>query len=170
MDIYTNLAKLTIEKYIKENKLPEVKEAPTELRNKRSGCFVSLHTKNDGALRGCIGTILPTCKNLAAEIINNAVAASEDPRFKKVSLEELENLNYEVDVLSEPEPINSEKSLNPKKYGVIVKSRDGKTGLLLPDLEGVDDVSYQIAIARDKAGISPDEDIFLYRFTTERHK
>lgn len=170
MDIYIKLAKLTIYEYLKNNRLPEKKAIPSELLNKRAGCFVSLHLKKDDALRGCIGTILPTCKNLGAEIINNAALACQDPRFEPVTINEYDNLDIQVDILSEPEPISSEKSLDPKKYGVIVKATDGRTGLLLPDLEGVDDRSYQIAIARQKAGISNNEEVFLYRFSVKRHK
>lgn len=170
MDIYVDLAKQAIKKYLVEDKVLEIKEVVHKLPNTRAGCFVSLHTKKDGQLRGCIGTILPTCKNITSEIINNAIAVLTDPRFPPVVKDELANLEINVDVLSEPEPINSPKSLDVKKYGVIVKSHDGRTGLLLPDLEGVDDVDYQISIARDKAGIAPHEDIFLYRFTVDRHR
>lgn len=170
MDIYIRLAKNTIEQYLKKQKLPETKDCPKELLSKRTGCFVSLHQKKDGSLRGCIGTILPVYKNLAGEIISNAVSACQDPRFEPVTLKEIDDLSVQVDVLSEPEPIESEKSLNCKKYGVIVKASDGRTGLLLPDLEGINDVSYQIAVARGKAGISPQEKVYLYRFTVTRHK
>lgn len=170
MDIYIELAQKTINSYLNKGVLPEIKNSPKELLTKRAGCFVSLHSKGDQALRGCIGTILPTCKNLAGEIISNAVAACQDPRFPTVTKEECDRLDIQVDVLSNPEPINSEKSLNPKKYGVIVKAKDGRTGLLLPDLEGIDDASYQVAVARQKAGILPNENIYLYRFTVTRHK
>ena len=171
MNIYVDLAKRTIEDYLKKEKIPEIQKEPSELLKIRAGCFVSLHNKKDGELRGCIGTILPVYKNLAGEIIQNAIeAAFHDPRFSPITKDEIDNLDVSVDVLSEPEAINSEKSLDPKKYGVIVKSDDGRTGLLLPDLEGIDDVNYQVAIAKEKAGILPDDDVFLYRFSVERHK
>lgn len=164
------LASETIKKYLINGSVLATDTAPTELKNKRAGCFVSLHLKKNDELRGCIGTILPTCKNLATEIINNAISACSDPRFLPVSKEEINNLDISVDVLSEPEPIESEKLLDPKKYGVIVKAKDGRTGLLLPELESVDDATYQVAVARQKAGIMPDEAIFLYRFTVDRYK
>ena len=169
MDIYTQLARDTIRMYLTQNKLPDTKNAPFDLLKKRAGCFVSLH-KKDGELRGCIGTIEPVYKNLAAEIIANAVAASQhDPRFPAVKFDELDNLKINVDVLNPPEPIASEKDLDIKKFGVIVRAPDGRDGLLLPDIEGVDDIESQIAIARQKAGIAPDEKISLFRFTVERH-
>lgn len=169
MNEYVDLAFKSIQNYVADGKIIDPDKVTKELKNQKAGCFVSLHLKSNHELRGCIGTILPTCKSLAAEIINNAISACRDPRFMPVAKEELNNLDISVDVLSEPEPISSINLLNPKKYGVIVKSKDGRTGLLLPDLEGVDDANYQVAIARQKASIKPDEPIFLYRFTVERH-
>lgn len=169
MNPYVKFAQKTIENYLKDGQVLDANLAPEILRKKRAGCFVSLHLKNNNELRGCIGTILPTCKNLAGEIINNAISACQDPRFLPVTKEEFDNLDFSVDVLSEPESIASEKSLNPEKYGVIVKAKDGRTGLLLPDLEGIDDAAYQVAIARQKAGIMPNEKIYLYRFTVDRY-
>lgn len=172
MDIYTQLAKRTIEEYLIKKTLPDIKKLPLELLNQRSGCFVSIHEKDNHELRGCIGTIRPVYKNLGGEIIANAVeAAFHDPRFNPITKDELENLKYSVDVLKEPEKILAKNELNIKKYGVIVKSQDGlRTGLLLPDLDGIDDVETQISIAKEKAGILPDEDVLLYRFEVERHE
>ena len=143
------------------------KDLPRELTDSRAGAFVSIHKQ--GRLRGCIGTILPTRRNLAEEIIHNAVsAASADPRFDPIRPDELKWLEIHVDVLGVPEAIDSEEQLDVRKYGVIV-SRGSRRGLLLPDLDGVDTVEQQIAIARRKAGISPDEKVTLQRFEVIRH-
>ena len=45
-----------------------------------------------------------------------------------------------------------------------------KRGLLLADIEGVDTVEEQLAIAKQKAGINPDEEVTLQRFKVVRHK
>ena len=58
--------------------------------------------------------------------------------------------------------------LDPGKYGVIVK-RDGRSGLLLPMLEGIESAEEQVDIARQKAGIRPEEPVELYRFTVTRY-
>lgn len=171
MDVYVKLATDTIKEYLLKQKLPDTKNLSKELLNKRAGCFVSLHNKNDRKLRGCIGTILPTHKNLAGEIIVNAIeAAFHDPRFLPLGKDELNNLDISVDILEAPESIDSQTMLNPKKYGVIVKSADGRTGLLLPDIEGINSINEQIAIAKEKASIMPEENISLYRFRVTRHK
>ena len=134
---------------------------------RRAGVFVSL--KKDGRLRGCIGTIQAVQSSIAEEIIQNAVSAcSRDPRFDPVMPEELEQLSISVDVLGDTERINSPKELDVKRYGVVV-TNGYRRGLLLPNLEGVDTVDEQIAIARQKAGIGEKEEVELERFEVVRH-
>jgi len=163
------LARDTIENYVRYGKTIQPPEELTPEMKKRAGTFVSIH--KHGMLRGCIGTIEPTQANVAQEVIQNAIsAATRDPRFPPITPDELADLDIKVDVLSEPEPVKSLEELDPKRYGVIVKSaRDWRKGLLLPDLEGVDTVEYQVDIARRKAGIRPDEPIELYRFEVVRY-
>jgi len=140
---------------------------PAEMTGQAAGAFVSLHAH--GQLRGCIGTTGPTTESDAWEIVQNAVSAcSRDPRFVPVGIEELDSLEYSVDVLGQPEPISSPEQLDVKKYGVIV-SCGARQGLLLPDLEGVDTVEQQIDIARQKGGIGSKEKYTQERFEVVRH-
>lgn len=168
-DPYVHLARQTVEHFVKTGKAPETVDAlPEELLNQRAGAFVSL--KKHGQLRGCIGTTQATQASLALEIVQNAISAcSRDPRFKPVRPEELSELEYSVDVLAPAEPVKDEKELDAKKYGVIVR-KDSRQGLLLPDLEGVNTPAEQIAIAKQKAGIAPEEEVELWRFEVVRHK
>ncbi|UCH45454.1 MAG: AmmeMemoRadiSam system protein A [Nitrospiraceae bacterium] len=162
------LAKDTVEEFTKTGKTPEPPVDPVPEMKEKAGVFVSLKIKGD--LRGCIGTFSPAQENIAQEIIQNAIsAASQDPRFSPVEVSELEEIEYSVDILSTPEKLASKKELDPKKYGVIVKSSDRK-GLLLPDLEGVDTVDDQISIASMKAGIYMGDEIELYRFEVKRYR
>ncbi len=167
-DAYVKLARASAEYFVKNGRVMELPDwVPDELLNKKSGAFVSVH--KFGSLRGCIGTISSTQKNLALEIIQNAVSAvSSDPRFDPVKEDELKYLDINVDVLGESEKIKSEAELDVKKYGVIVQS-GYKRGLLLPDLDGVDTVEQQISIARRKGGIAPGEKVDLFRFEVVRH-
>jgi hypothetical protein len=161
------LARETVEGFILRGEIPHLKNIPTEMKGK-AGVFVSLHKGDE--LRGCIGTIEPDEANIAQEIIRNAVqSATQDPRFSPVKPEELSELVYSVDVLTEPEPVNSERDLDPKKYGAIVEA-GWRRGLLLPDLEGVDTVHRQLEICRAKAGIGREEPVKLYRFEVKRYK
>lgn len=166
--LQVKLARETIESYIRTGKtIIPPSDLSDELKEK-AGAFVSL--KKFGQLRGCIGTFEPTQENIAQEIIHNAISSStRDPRFPPVTEEELKDLTVSVDVLSSPEPVSSPEELDPKRYGVIVES-GWRRGLLLPDLEGVDTVDYQLSIARRKAGIGEDEPVKLYRFEVTRYK
>ncbi|WP_283651287.1 AmmeMemoRadiSam system protein A [Ileibacterium valens] len=169
-DPWVALARKAINAAILEQEILEVPaDLPEELLNTQAGAFVSIH--EDGALRGCIGTTEPTRDSLAKEIIFNAIAAStRDPRFPAIAPYELNNLEINVDVLNKAEPIHSIDDLDVKKYGVIV-TKDDHRGLLLPDLEGVDTVEKQLSIAKQKAGLSPDEpDCVIERFEVVRHR
>ena len=161
------LAKDTVESYIRKGRTPRPKKLTPEMKE-QAGVFVSLH--KHGQLRGCIGTFEPKERNVAEEIIANAISSStRDPRFHPVTMSELNDLEYSVDILTKPEPVTDISQLDPKEYGVIVES-GWKKGLLLPDLEGVDSIEEQIAICRLKAGISASEPLKLYRFQVRRFK
>ena len=168
-DPYVRLARASLESYVRDGKrIAPPKGLPDELLSTRAGCFVSL--KVDGQLRGCIGTIEPTQRTLAEEICANAISAgTRDPRFNAVRASELGDLVYDVDVLTEPE-FTTEDGLDPARYGVIVSCRDGRRGLLLPDLDGVDSVAEQLRIAAQKGHINLDfDDYRLQRFEVVRH-
>ncbi len=181
-DPFVRLARMSLESYVRdgirladaaaavkkvlENEA-EAEELREQLLEKQAGAFVSLH--KDGQLRGCIGTILPVRSCLAEELLRNAISAgTEDPRFSPLRPEELPYLEYSVDVLGEPEDIEGPEALDVKRYGVIV-SKGFRRGLLLPDLDGIDTVEEQIAIAKRKAGIAPGEEVSLQRFEVVRH-
>jgi uncharacterized protein (TIGR00296 family) len=205
MNPLVELAKKTVENFIREGKIISVPEnLPKDFLERKAGTFVTIEKELKGlprgehkrVLRGCIGTYLPTRKNIAEEVIQNAIAAAtEDWRFGPVEKEELPHLSYTVYILNEPELVKDLKELDPKKYGVIVKTVPivanlhefeheytrmdvvfnghfvPKTGLLLPDLEGVDTIEKQISIACQKAGINPEREKFLiYRFTVEKYQ
>jgi AmmeMemoRadiSam system protein A len=166
---YVRLARESLTHYIVHRS--HLKKIPSyvteEMRTDRSGVFVSI--KKEGDLRGCIGTIEPAADSIAQEIIRNAVEAGiYDPRFPSVEVQELKELEFSVDVLTKAEEA-SKADLDPKRYGVIVRSGH-KSGLLLPDLEGVDTVEEQLNIALRKAGIAPDSPFTIEKFEVIRHK
>jgi len=201
MNPYVLLAKSAVENYVKGKKIiapPE--DLPEEFLKKKSGTFVTIEKK--GRLRGCIGTYLPTKENINEEIISNAIAAAtEDYRFGSIQEEELAELSYTVYILNKPELVLTKEvsdppkfffekirraGLNPKKYGIIVKTAPisypngtdvmfnghtpPKSGLLLPGLEGVDTIEQQLSIACQKGNIDPtNEKIIIYRFTVEKY-
>ncbi len=169
MSLYVEIAKKTVEDFVKTGKIPPASKEIPEVMKKKAGVFVSI--KKKGKLRGCIGTFLPATDNIYTEIIRNAIAAAtEDPRFPPIQESELTELEFSVDVLSPPEPIKSLDELDPKKYGILVV-KGWKKGLLLPDIEGVNSIDEQLKITKLKAGIDPfDADVEIYKFTVERYK
>ncbi len=169
-DEYVKLAREVIEHYVKSKGgyLRSPQHIIPEMTAQKAGVFVSLKIR--GALRGCIGTIGPMYDNVAEEIRHNAISAcSRDPRFTPVLPDELEELEYSVDVLGPMEPISSPAQLDVKRYGVLV-TKGSRSGLLLPNLPGVDTIEQQVDIAKQKAGIRPEESgCELKRFEVIRH-
>jgi len=164
-----SLARAAVESFVTRGLTPHHKE-PAGVLAARAACFVSIKTAN-GDLRGCIGTIEPQQDTLQEEIIVNAVsAATRDPRFTPVTVNELSHLRFSVDILSAAEPANL-SDLDPAQYGVIVEDVSGdRRGLLLPDIAGVDTVTKQVEIAKRKAGIQIGEPVRLSRFRVDRFR
>ena len=168
--LFVRLARYALETKVRTGKAAKMPEGlPDELMGTRAGCFVSI--KEDGELRGCIGTISAVRANLAEEILANAVAAGcHDPRFPAVREDELDSLVYDVDVLGVPEPAGGIDELDPVRYGVIVSTPDGRRGLLLPNLDGVDTAEEQVKIAARKGQIDLARDDWrLERFEVVRY-
>ncbi len=164
------LARQVIETFVTTGEVIPAPENLSELLNQRAACFVSIKTL-DGDLRGCIGTIEPEKDTLAQELIANAISAgTRDPRFPPVRADELPNLKYSVDVLSQPELVRLE-DLDPHVLGVIVEDLNGeRRGLLLPNLKGIDTPVQQVEIASRKAGIPPGAEVKLWRFRADRYR
>jgi AmmeMemoRadiSam system protein A len=159
------LAKDAVDTFVRFGRVIDPVDVPAELQ-RPAGAFVSI--KRGHTLRGCIGTVDPVQDSLAREVVHNAIdSATRDPRFLPVEADELDELSYSVDVLSPPEPVGGPEELDHRRYGLIV--RNGlRRGLLLPDIEGVSSVEEQIAIAKAKGGILPEEPVELFRFTVQR--
>lgn len=166
--IYVKLARASIFHYINYGELLQVpSDLPKEMLTDRAGVFVSI--KKYGKLRGCIGTLEPVTDCVAEEIIYNAVSSAiNDPRFDTIQEDELEWLTYSVDILSSPEMIDSIELLDVKRYGIIVSSED-KRGVLLPNLDGIETVEQQLAIALQKAKILAHEKYYMERFMVTRY-
>jgi len=169
IDPLVRLAREAIEAYVRDRTVIEPVQLP-EMEPRRAGVFVSLH-RTDGSLRGCIGTTQPTRATIEEEVVGNAIsAASRDPRFYPLTPAELDDLDISVDVLGPAEEVNGLADLDPKEYGIIVRTADCRQALLLPDLEGVDTPEQQLRITCRKGGIDPDLDRYcLSRFRVERH-
>ena len=135
-EVIVKMARNAVKKYLETN----IKVIDIEFNSKfttKTGAFVTINKQN--SLRGCIGYPLPI-KKLSDAIIDAAIAAAtEDPRFPVVNLDEIDQIIFEVTVLSPPTEINVE---NYQDYLSMIKvGRDGliiesgyKSGLLLPQV------------------------------------
>lgn len=169
-DPFVALARRAIESYVREGRYVQG-ELPEGAGPEGAGVFVSLHGPQD-VLRGCIGTIAATRNTLGDEVVANAVAAaSRDPRFPALREDELAGLDVSVDVLHPPEEVEGVEDLDPERYGIIVRTDDGRQALLLPDLEGVESAEQQLHLTCRKGGIHPTRDRYqLFRFEVTRHR
>ena len=135
-----SLARKAIETYLKSGEILSPEDAPENLR-RHCGVFTTLNKAVDTGkeLRGCIGLPYPV-KPLAEAVVSSAISAAvDDPRFPRVSREELEQLFIEVSVLTPPQPITVR---SPRDYpeqvqvgvdGLIVE-KGARSGLLLPQV------------------------------------
>ena len=117
------------------NKEQYFKNYPFLKENK--ACFVTLNL--DGKLRGCIGSLV-AYRNLLDDLIKNAKAAAfSDPRFSPLSKEEFEKIEFEISILTKPEPLDYKdfedlkSKLIPNKHGVILQL-DGRRATFLPQV------------------------------------
>ena len=123
-----NLARNTVKEYLEKGKtLKPPKDTPKKLFE-RCGVFVTINSFRHGEkeLRGCIGYPYPTSPLVEAVIDSAINAATQDPRFPSLSLDELKGVVFEVSVLTPPEPVQVE---NPKEY--INKIKVGEDGLIV---------------------------------------
>jgi len=172
------LARNTVKEYLRNGKTLEPPEETPEKLFEQCGVFVTISTliDNEKALRGCIGYPYPTIP-LVNAVINSAINAStEDPRFEPMSYRELDNVVFEVSILTPPEPL---VVANPKEYlGKIKVGQDGliiergyHKGLLLPQVPiewGWCEEEFLCQCCM-KAGLPPDswltKDAKVYKFS-----
>ncbi len=130
-------ARAVVSEYLKNNNRVKLDKNFQSNYSFNSGVFVTLN--NPTGLRGCIGFPLPDKKLFNALKDASIAAATEDPRFSPVRIDELDEITFEVTVLTPPEEITVE---NPLEYPSQIKvGRDGLivkhsfySGLLLPQV------------------------------------
>jgi hypothetical protein len=130
-------ARDAVTEYLKTGKKINLHEDFKSKFSYNSGVFVTLNKKEN--LRGCIGFPMPV-KKLYQSLVDAAIAsATEDPRVPQVQYEELNEISFEVTILTPPVEV---KVTNPLEYtskikvgrdGLIVKWQFG-SGLLLPQV------------------------------------
>ncbi|UCH93708.1 MAG: AmmeMemoRadiSam system protein A [Candidatus Aminicenantes bacterium] len=149
------LARKTIENYLSGSK-KEYPETDNPKFLEKRGVFVTLHKKGD--LRGCIGYALPI-KPLIEAVVDNAISsATEDHRFRPVSVDELADIDIELSILTVPQKVKSYEDVVVGRDGIII-SKSFMKGLLLPQVpvEQGWDLEQYISWGCRKAGLPADE-------------
>jgi uncharacterized protein (TIGR00296 family) len=122
------LARSAVKTYLETEKTLTPPENTPKKLFEHCGVFVTINSLKNGdkQLRGCIGYPYPT-HPLVEAVIDSAInAATQDPRFYPLSLNELDKTVFEVSVLTPPEAIEVK---NPKEY--LAKIKVGEDGLIL---------------------------------------
>ena len=134
----------------------DVSDAPKSTRAKM-GAFVTLNDKATGALRGCIGEIMPMRPLVEAVAARAVDSALGDPRFSPVSERELANLRVEVSVLTPPRPVESWRDIVLGRDGMTLE-KNGCFAVFLPQVapEQAWDLPTTLSYLSQKAGLSPD--------------
>ena len=176
-EFLVNLVRQTVTDYLKNGQVLQIPEDLSSELMEPCGVFVTLNRviKGEKMLRGCIGLPYPTTPLVKAVIEAALSAAIRDPRFPPVALEELNQITFEVSVLTPPELVRVEKVTDyPSKIKVgrdgLVIEKGYYKGLLLPQVPvewnwNTEEFLCQTAM---KAGLSPDawllKDTKIYRF------
>ena len=169
-EMLLNLARESIETYLRTGKKKRF-EIHDERLKIEQGAFVTL--RKQGMLRGCIGHIVPI-KPLQDTIVDMAIAAAtEDPRFPQVSLDEMKGICIEISVLSIPRRVQSADEIEMEKHGVIVQ-KGLRRGVFLPQVAtetGWDKKTFLEHLCWSKAGLAKDawkdKDTELHVFTAQ---
>lgn len=159
--ILLNIARTSIyDKLNQQNKKIEKKFKGTIFYKKR-GVFVTLH--KNGHLRGCIGNIEPV-DSIISGVKDNAInAAFKDSRFSPVKLDELDNIDIEISILTKPEKLEYKglkdllSKLKPGIHGVIINKNNRKATFLPQVWDQLPDPKNFLSHLCQKAGLSPDE-------------
>lgn len=146
-----------------EKRGPEAVIEPEGMLTEPAPVFVTL--RKDGELRGCIGSLVALHGDLVEETMDRARAAAfDDPRFPRLTLDELASTSIEVSILRPLEAVSSHDELDPARFGIEVTDRSGGQAVLLPGIDGIDTVEEQIRVTRRKAGIPPGNTLKIRRF------
>lgn len=150
------IARDAIEHAVRSGEAVADHSAPAENERGCGGVFVTLHKLD--RLRGCMGVLEPQ-ESLIDAVRHAAVcAALQDPRFRPVTLAELDSIRIEVSIMSQPQALRELDELELGRHGIIV-GRGRCRGLFLPQVATEYRFSREEFLSRccsEKAGLSPD--------------
>lgn len=159
------LAKNTTEQYVKtRQELVAPIPLPPELKRQQA-CYVYIFTNPGRRLRARFGTPLPRRRTLADEVISHTVSAITHLGVSAIRRAELAVLVYLVAVLGPLQRISHASQLDPRQFGLFIRSDQGKSAVILPQRTGVETAADQIATAvRESMVDVRREALVMYRF------
>ena len=162
------LARKSVESIVRERTLYEPAAPGDSALEQEHGAFVTL--KEAGKLRGCIGYTMAAVPLYKVVRDTAALAATRDPRFPQVTVEELPRLEFEISVLSPLARVQDVHQIEVGRHGLLMKNGD-REGILLPQVaqEQHWDRTTFLEQTCVKAGLPPDcwkdENTDILRFT-----
>lgn len=163
------VARTAVAAHLDESSAPPPFQAAGDLL-RCQGVFVTLRGRKD-QLRGCRGSPVPTQPDLVRETWQHAIeSAFDDSRFPPLRADELDRVRFSVNLLGPLEPVASPSELDPALYGILVTGANGRKGLLLPGIKGIDTPADQLRLAKHKAGLKPTDHVTIQRFTAETYQ
>jgi uncharacterized protein (TIGR00296 family) len=170
--LFVKVARTAVEKFF-ENKCLELEKTRNKKLNQKRGVFVTIKKTSDHSLRGCIGFISPA--PLYESIQRAAVSAAfQDPRFQSLAKKELENVTFEISVMTEPVLVSGDLEELKQKIEIgrdgLIISNGPHSGLLLPQvpIEQNWDIDEFLHNLCHKASLTPDflkdENTKLWKF------
>lgn len=170
--ILLTIARQSIEDYLRGKKISKLKKIPPELQQIR-GAFVTL--EKHGQLRGCIGHVVEEKVPLYKLVSQMAIAAAvEDNRFLPVEINEMEEIDIKISILSPMEKIKDPfNEIKLGKHGVIIQ-KGNNSGVFLPQV--ATDTNWNLEefmsnLSQEKAGLNRDawksDQVDIYIFTSE---
>lgn len=150
------LARKTLNAFVREGKTPEITTDDPRLQELQ-GAFVTL--RKDKELRGCIGHIIAQGPLWQTVREMTVAAASKDPRFNKVTPDELDRISLEISVLSTPKPVADVAQIVMGRDGVILSDGHMHQGVFLPQVAqetGWSREEFLSELCRQKAGLRAD--------------
>jgi AmmeMemoRadiSam system protein A len=163
-------ARESLEAHLSRREVPADETALPGLNELRPA-FVTLRNRDSGELRGCRGEVVAAAALVESVRRVAVAAATDDPRFPGVTLEELPEISIEINALGPMEPI-SEEDVEIGRHGLMIVLGPF-SGLLLPEVPldwGWDRRQFLENLCL-KAGLPPEAwkepDAVLYGFEAE---
>lgn len=164
--MHTKLAKNSAEHYLKHQELMPVPPYLPGNLSAQHACYVSIFENPGRHFRSTFGTVLPRQSSLAKEIIANTVQAVLNKEGRAIRQVDLQYLVYTIAVLGPLERVGGDNHLDPKRYGLYIRSDRDKKAVVLTDRAGIETGEDQIATAIREATINTKEESYtLYRFS-----